>query len=463
MAVFEYRGLIVASGKATKGVRDAENAKSLRALLKREGIMLTEATEGSAAATKQGNRVDLFAIFRRVTVSDVATMTRQLATLVRAGMPLVESVTTLTEQTEKMELLRALTQVRDKLNEGIALAKALEEHPKIFPNLYVNMVAAGEASGTLEQVLERLADFLEDQARLRSKVSAALAYPILMLVMGGGLLAVMMTVVVPKVTGIFASLDRALPWYTQVLIFVSDSLSSPVTGGLITGVLFVQFGRRSIGKPTPTMPLFRGLSLVVGLLALSSPLFVTGLLLYFLGIVLGILATLGVARFQTWLETPKGQLWKGAFLLKLPLFGLLLRLVAVARFTRTLGTLLRSGVPLLKAMDIVRNVVDNARLKQVVDEASMSIREGQSLSAPLKRSGEFPSMSVHMMAVGERSGQLEEMLENIAKEYERQVDTRVQAMTSLLEPLIIMIMGGAVGFITFAILMPLIQMNDFVG
>src|SRR5580704_11484085 len=226
MAVFEYRGLIAASGKQVHGVRDADNAKVLRALLRREGVLLTSAQEETKARTASGRNIDLFAFARRVNVGDVAMMTRQLATLVTAGIPLVEAVAALTEQVEKNELKRVLTQVRDRLNEGTALAKALEPHPKIFPNLYVNMVGAGEASGTLEQVLTRLADFMEGQSKLRGKVGAALAYPALMLVIGSVLITVMMVVVVPKVTSIFESLDRALPWYTEMLIGTSHLMAS---------------------------------------------------------------------------------------------------------------------------------------------------------------------------------------------------------------------------------------------
>lgn len=465
MAVFEYQGLAAASGKKVKGVRDADNARALRAALKREGVLLTEAHEGRAHAAREAKKVDLLAMFRRVSVSDVATLTRQLATLVGAGIPLVEAVSALSEQVEKLELLRILTQVRDRLNEGMSFAKALEEHSKVFPTLYISMVAAGEASGMLETVLNRLADFLEDQARMRGKVQAALAYPVLMSIVGVGLLSVMMTVVVPKVTSIFATLDRALPWYTEALIITSNALGSPVTGGMVLTLITVQLVRRGFLTNIPgdaAKPAFRLMAAVFGVALVLALLFVEGTLLFLLGVVLGVVLGVGFAYFTAWLATPKGRLWKDSVSLKMPLFGPLLRLVAVARFTRTLGTLLSSGVALLKAMEIVKNVVDNERLKLVIDEVSSSIREGQSISVPLKRSKEFPSMAIHMISVGERSGQLEAMLENVAKEYDRQVETRVQAMTSMLEPLIIVGMGGGVGFITFAILMPLIQMNDFV-
>ncbi|HMJ52103.1 MAG TPA: type II secretion system F family protein, partial [Polyangiaceae bacterium] len=225
MAVFEFRGVVATTGKTVRGVRDAENPKVLRAALRRDGIMLTLATEEAAGKAKTSREIDLFKFFRRIGAGDVAVLTRQLATLVRAGIPLVDSIGALVDQVEKEELKRVLTVVREKLNEGTSFAKALEQHPRAFPPIFVNMVAAGEASGTLEQVLERLADFMEGQARLRAKVSAALAYPALMAIIGTLLISVLMVAVVPKVTAIFESLDRALPWYTQVLIGTSNFLA----------------------------------------------------------------------------------------------------------------------------------------------------------------------------------------------------------------------------------------------
>ena len=407
MAVFEFRGVVANTGKAVRGVRDAENAKVLRAALRRDGILLTLATEEAAAKAKTGRDIDVFKVFRRIGAADVAILTRQLATLVRAGIPLVDSIGALVDQVEKEELKRILTVVREKLNEGTSFAKALEQHPRAFPPIFVNMVAAGEASGTLEQVLERLADFMEGQARLRSKVSAALAYPVLMAIIGLLLISVLMVAVVPKVTAIFESLDRALPWYTQILIATSNFLAG----------------------------------------------------YWWLIVILG---TGGVWYFRRWKKTTGGRMKWDSICLKAPIFGRLLQMLAVARFAKTLATLLAAGVPLLKAMDIVKNVLDNALLEKVVEEATGSIREGESIADPLRRSGQFPPIVTHMIAVGEKSGQLEQMLESVADAYDAQVETNVQALTSLLEPLMIVVMGAAVGFIAFAIMMPLIQMNEFV-
>jgi general secretion pathway protein F len=460
MAVWVYTGLLVKTGKKVSGVRDADNPKLLRAVLKREGILLTEAAE-EKRGKRQGRSINLLAFFRRVSVGDVAMLTRQLATLVGAGIPLVEAVSALIEQVEKEELQKTLALIRDRLNEGTAFAKALEPHPHIFPPIYTNMVAAGEVSGTLETVLERLSDFMEKQAALRSKVGGALAYPILMLLLGTGIMSVMLTVVVPKVTGIYATLDRALPWYTALLIFVSSALSSNEMLGFMASFATLVFTRKALAPGTKRTAWT--IAAILGASALVLFLFVVASkLAYFIGIGIGIVVGLVIARLLMFIATPAGQVWKDGILLKLPLFGPVFRMLAVSRFSRTLATLLKAGVPLLKAMEIVRHVIDNAMLSKIVEEASGSIREGESISVPLKRSKQFPPIVVHMIAVGEKSGQLETMLENVSRAYDAQVETRVQAMTSLLEPLIIVFMGGGVGFIAFSILMPLIQMNDFV-
>jgi len=407
MAVYEYRGILVASGKAAKGYKDADNVKALRGALRREGILLTEATEEAERKERAKKQINLLAPFQRPSTSDIAVMTRQLATLVRAGVPLVESIGALSEQAENEQLIRILTAVRETLNEGTSFAKSLALHNKVFPPLYINMVEAGEASGTLEAVLERLADFMENQARLKGKVAGALAYPVLMAIVGSILVGFLMVAVVPKVTAIFENLGQELPWYTKLLIFVSGILGS-----------------------------------------------YWWLLL--------ILLAIGSFAFRRWKNTEQGRLKWDTFRLRVPLFGRLNLLVAVARFSRTLSTLLSSGVPLLSAMGIVKNVLENALLEQVITTAINSIREGESIAVPLKKSGEFPPMVTHMITVGERSGQLEQMLENVSRAYEADVEVRVQALTSLLEPMMIVIMGGLVGFITMAILMPLIQMNDMV-
>jgi general secretion pathway protein F len=406
MAVFVWKGLNP-KGAEVKGVRDADNLKVLRGLLKREGILLTSALEEAEAQKQSARNVDFGRYFRRVSVLDLSMMTRQFATLLKSGVPLVESMSALIDQMENELLKNALTQTRDRVNEGSSLHDALRQHDKIFPALYVNMVEAGEASGTLEVVLSRLADFLEAQNKLNNKVISALAYPGFMALMGLVTITIMMVVVVPKVTNIFADFEHALPWYTRLLIFTSE---------IFTGYWWALIG---------------------GLVG-------------------------GIYGFRRWLATKEGRARWDRFTLTVPLFGKLLMMVAVARFARTLATLLKSGVPLLRAMEITRNVLGNVELMRIVEEAGQSIREGESIAAPLKRSGKFPPIVTHMIAIGERSGQLEEMLENVAIAYDSQVETRVQTMTALLEPMMIVIMGGISGSIAFAILMPLMQINEFV-
>lgn len=406
MAVYAYRG-IDARGKSVKGVRDADSAKTLRVVLKRDGILPTEILEQSEAARKAARDIDFGRLFRRVSPLDVAIATRQLSVLLRSGVPLVESLSALIEQLEHPELKNAFTDTRNQVNEGSTLADALKAHPKIFLPLYINMVAAGEASGTLEDVLKRLAEFLDDQARLQSKVRGALAYPLVMGVVVVLILFLMMSVVVPKVTGIFENFNQTLPWYTRLLIGVSDVFSN-----------------------------------------------------YWW--LLAALAGGGIYWFQRWRATEEGRKKWDLFVLQIPIFGPLLIMVAVARFTRTLATLLASGVPVLTAMDITSNVLGNTELMRVVEEARASVREGEGIAKPLRQAGRFPPIVTHMIAVGERSGQLEEMLLHVADAYDQQIEVRIGAMTSILEPLLIVVMGAIVGSIAFAILMPLLQLNEMI-
>ena len=406
MAVYAYKG-IDARGKAVKGIRDADSAKAARAVLRRDGILATDILEQSDAARKASRDIDFGRLFRRISPMDVAIATRQLSVLLRSGVPLVEALSALIEQLDQPELKTAFTDTRNQVNEGSTLADALKAHPKIFPTLYVNMVAAGEASGTLEEVLGRLADFLDDQTRLQSKVRGALAYPIVMAVVVVLILFLMMSVVVPKVTAIFENFNQTLPWYTSLLIWVSNILSNYwwLLAALIGG---------------------------------------------------------GIYWFRRWQATEEGRKKWDLFVLEIPLFGPLLIMVAVSRFARTLATLLASGVPVLTAMDITRNVLGNTELMRVVEEARASVREGEGIAKPLRQAGRFPPIVTHMIAVGERTGQLEEMLIHVADAYDQQIEVRVGVVTSILEPLLIVVMGAVVGGIAFAILMPLLQLNEMI-
>jgi general secretion pathway protein F len=416
--VYSWKGLNTA-GKSVTGTRDADGPKALRQLLRKDGIFITEHREvlagGQQAAARPGasnvsvlnRQVDFKAMLERVQPEEVAAFTRQLATLIKAGIPLAESLGALAEQGDNKKLQRVLAEIRQKVNEGSSLADTLSAHPTIFPDLYTNMVRSGEAAGNLDTVLSRLADFLDAEHTLRSKVSGALTYPIIMVVLGTIIMGVLMVVVVPKITSIFQDMGKTLPWNTQLLIFMSDLIGS------YWWALIMVFGFS-----------------------------------YWL--------------YRRWSRKPKGKAVVDRVRLKLPLVGPLVRFVGVARFARTLATMLAAGVPVLAALEITKKVLNNTVLEKVVEEARDAIREGESIATPLKRSGQFPSLMVHMVAVGERSGQLEAMLENVATAYERDVEAKVSRLTTILSPMLIVCMALAVVFIVFSVLQPIMDMQNFV-
>ncbi len=420
MPVYAWKGLS-AAGKPASGTRESDGPKALRQALRKENVFITEVREvvggkqskhalGSSGSGAKGLRreVDFKGMFERVKPRDVAVFTRQMATLLHAGIPLAEAMGALAEQSDNKKLQMILAGIKQKVNEGGSFADAMTEHPKVFPELYTNMVRSGETAGNLDAVLVRLADFMDAQIELRQKVSSAMAYPILMTIVGSLVLGFLMTVVVPPIAGIFADSGKALPWNTQLLVFIAD-----VLGGYWWIVL-------------PVVAL----------------------------------AAWGLRR---WMRSPKGRPVMDRVKLRVWLLGRLVRFIAVARFARTLATMLASGVPVLTALEIVKRVLNNSVLEKVVEEARVAIREGESIAATLKKSGQFPSMMCHMVAVGERSGQLEAMLENVAGAYERDVSTEVAKLTSVLAPLMIVVMAVGVGFIVFSILMPIIEMGNLGG
>ncbi|KIH75835.1 general secretion pathway protein F [Geoalkalibacter ferrihydriticus] len=406
MPLFEYAGYN-AQGKKVSGVIEGSGRRSALQQLKSQGIVATDIAQQSAVVKSRRSLASLIAR-RRIPVGDLAAATRQLATLLSAGIPLDEALGTLAGQQEKPVFAKALNQTREEVVQGQALNQGLAQHPHIFSDLYVNMVKVGESSGTLDQVLQRLADFLEEQARLRSRIQAAMAYPVLMAIIGIGVLFFLMAFVVPKVTRMLDDMDRALPLPTQLLIGTSDFLSD--WWWLLLGLLIA-----------------------------------------------------ALAALRQYLKTEKGQYQFDRRKLSLPLIGKLNLLLATARFTRTLGTLLRSGVPLLAALEIVQNLMDNRVLKKVLEDTIVAVREGESLAQPLLRSGVFPKMVSQMAAVGEKSGELEEMLFKVADAYEHQVDSTINALLSLLEPLMILLMGTVVGFIVLAILLPIFEASQGIG
>lgn len=413
MPVFVYKGLD-ARGKEVKGMLDAESPKTLRATLKKDGIRIVEHREENApkssrstAAALASTEVDLKKYFERITVAEVALVTRQIATLLKSGITLIDALTAIVDQVEKEKMKRVFGAIKAAVNEGSSLAGAMSQHPTVFDTLYVSMIRAGEASGALDKVLIRLADFTEAQARLKSKVMSAMMYPAIMMGVGSLIMAILFVVVIPRITKIFTQIKAELPLQTRFLIFVADVIKDYWWLLIIVAIAIVYFFRR-------------------------------------------------------WLRSAKGRRRFDTSLLKAPIIGNIARLVAVARFSRTLATLLRAGVPVLNALDIVKDVLNNVRLAEVVAEAREAIREGESIADPLKRSKEFPPIVVHMVATGEKSGQLEEMLENVADNYDFQVDQRVERLTTLIEPIMIVGMGGGVAFVVWAILMPILSLSQHV-
>jgi len=407
MSVYEYVALDE-KGRERKGFVDATGAQAARQMLRERGIYpvdIAPAREKKESALAVATDLPLG---RNVSPADVAVFTRQLATLLGAGIPLVPSFGVLLAQTKNPILTKILAQVRSDINEGKSLTASLEAFPRVFPPFYINMVKAGEASGTLNLVLERLADFSEGQQALLSKIRSALAYPLVMGLVGTLVIFLLMTFVVPRITEIFSDMKQTLPVITLILIGVSSFLKS-----------------------------FWWLILFV--------------------------AAAGAAAFKYFISaTQSGRRFWDAVRLRAPVWGGVNRKIAIARFTRTLATLLQSGVPLLAAMDIVRNVVNNVFIGEVIAQAAKDVEEGQSLSAPLAQSGLFPPMVTEMIAVGEQTGSLEKMLNRIATTYETEAQSDVMIMTSLLEPIMILVMGLLVAFIVFSILLPIFEMNQLV-
>jgi len=407
MSVFEYVALDE-KGHQRKGFIDAPGVAAARQKLREENVYPVEINQAENRKETALSGALKINIWQRVSANDVSIFTRQLSTLLGSGMPLVPSLSILMKQAKNPLLKKSLAQIREQVNEGKSLTEGMSNFPQIFPPFYLNMVRAGEASGTINLVLERLADFSENQQTLMNKIRSALAYPLIMLFMGTAVIFLLMTFVVPKITGIFSDMHQTLPVITIILITISNFLKS-----------------------------FWWLILIL------------------------LAATIAAFKYMTTGTEAGKRLWDNAKL-KIPVWGQVNRKIAIARFSRTLATLLQSGVPLLAAMEIVRNVVNNIIIGEAISKASKDLEEGKGLSGPLTQSGIFPPLVTEMIAVGEQSGTLERMLNRIATAYETEAQTDILVMTSLLEPIMILVMGLIVGFIVFSILLPIFGMNQLV-
>jgi len=389
------------NGKLTEGTVEAPDEKAAIARLRGQRLSVTEIKAGGKTGKqgKKGGKIDN---------KDVVIFSRQLSTLVSSGVPIVQGLTILSEQAEAPNFKLVLGALRTDIEAGLSIADAMKKHPNAFTELYVAMIRAGEVGGILDTILERLSAYLEANEALKAKVKAAMMYPIVVFSAAGLITIFLVVFVIPIFKDIFAGFGAELPFITQMLINISDFMRSkilymlPIIGGTVWGV-------------------------------------------------------------KRWMKTEKGQ-WKvDEISLKLPVFGILLKKVAIAKFSRTLGTLIKSGVPILQGLETVAKTAGNKVIEAAIDNSQKSIKEGGRISDPLKKANIFPPMVIQMISVGEETGGLDNMLTKIADFYDQEVDTAVKGLTSMLEPLIMIFLGVVIGTIVIAMFMPMFSLGEMVG
>ena len=403
MPIYEYQA-IDTRGRNKKSRIDADTAREARDKLRHQNLRVTNMHRIDAVA-KGGGKAGRFRLQRKANIRDLAILTRQFSTLLASGVHLSEALNVLVEQIGDRRMEVVFRDLREKIVSGAGLADALSQHPAIFSDLYVNMVRAGEASGNLDDVLLSLANYLQKQASLRGKLAAALTYPAIMVIVGVGVVIFLMSFVVPRITEMLVKKGNVLPWATTTLMAISDVFKAYWLPGMLG----------------------------------------------FLGLII---------LFRMMAATEKGRLAYDTFLLKIPVLGGLLQRSAISRFTVTLSTLLKSGLPVLDSLNIVGKVVNNSLMSKTISEIADRIVEGADISTPLKKSKMFPPMVGYMIAVGEQSGELEEVLDRISETYEEEIDLAVQKLTAMIEPIIIVFLAVVVGFIIMAVLLPLLKFNN---
>ncbi|WP_027360121.1 type II secretion system inner membrane protein GspF [Desulforegula conservatrix] len=407
MPVYEYNAL-TGKGKTTKGIINAESLSAAKSRLKSTGLYPVSVIEAESEKKKTIERIKQVSFFSKsVKTSELAIFTRQLASLIASGFPLVSAIGALIAQLSNPFFQKKISQIKEAIEEGQSFAGSLEEHSDIFNPVYINMVKAGESSGTLDLVLDRLASIIESRHMLATKLKTAMAYPVLMCIIGTLILFLLMTYIVPNITSIFTDMNQALPWPTRLLITVSNFFRS--FWWLLIGIIAL----------TPTV-------------------------LY---------------RIR---EKPGGRKKIDGLMLKIPLIGTLIQKIGAARFARTLGSLLANGVPILTSLEIVETVVNNVLFTEAVQKASKAVEQGKSLGESLADSAILPHIAIQMITVGEQSGNLESMLERAADIFENEVESTVATITSLMEPIMILAMGIVVGFIVVAICLPIFEMNQLI-
>lgn len=403
MPAFEYTALN-SKGQEEKGILEADNARQIRQLLRDGNLTPLEVNQvaKSEGKNKQKNRRA-----GRVKAADLALLTRQLATLVQSGSPLEEALSTTAKQTEKRNIKHILSAVRSKVVEGFSLADGLKTYPSVFPDMYRATVAAGEQSGHLDAVLERMADYTESRQETQQKISTALFYPVILTILSIAIVAGLLVYIVPKIIDVFDNVGQELPVMTKMLISVSDFVRE-------------------------------------------------------YGIYIGAALVIAYIIFRQIIKIPHWRYRYHQFLLKIPLIKKMTRGLNTARFARTLSILSSSGVPILDAMSISGQVVQNLPMREAVDQAAIKVKEGMSINRALEQSGYFPPMTVYLVASGESSGKLDEMLERAAIQQERETDGMLTNFLGIFEPLLILIMGGVVLLIVLSILLPILNLNQLV-
>ena len=407
MPVFEYRAL-TPEGKGTTGVVDADTAKDARTKLRTQSYHVTEIKEVGARDTGESRIVRVPFLRRRAPAQKVSVLTRQLATLLKAGVPVADAFKAMIEQAENRRDSRMLRDLKEKVTEGLTVADAMQGHPYYFNDLYVNMIIAGESAGNLDDVLSRLADYWATQNRIRSKIFAALAYPIVLICFGALVVFVLVTFLLPRITNILEKQNIDLPLTTQILLRVT----------------------RIFGH-------------------------------YWWLFILGVIAVVVVWRLV--LRSEQGRFAYDSLIVKLPILGDLFRKAAVSRFAVTLSSLLASGVPVLESLKITRNVIGNAPMARAIDKVHEKIMGGADISGPIKQSELFPPVVGYMIAVGEQSGQLETILDEISHSYDEEVEISAQKMASLVEPFIIIALAMIVGFIVYSVVRPILDFTSMGG
>ena len=421
MPIYEYKAY-ASGGSVATGVIDADTPRAARDKLRKEKILVTELKQVKGGRKAKGGKglpsVGLSGLMEKVQslrqepsgpsgrdLEVVAGITRQLGTLLGSGIPLAEALRALVDQAETRKLETMFREIREDITQGLSLGDALGRHPRMFTDLYVNMVRAGEATGHVDQVLSRLADFMQAQRALQRKVVSALTYPLLMVGLGGAVIAVLMTVVVPKITAMLLDTGQDLPLPTKVLVAISEGFQNWWWAGLL-GIAFVSW------------------------------------------------------VIERYYKTDTGKLRIDRFMLRIPIIGEMLLKRAISRFTRTLSTLLTSGVPAVRSLEITSTVVGNQVIADATDHIRKRILEGTDIAGPLRATGVFPAVVGYMVSVGEQTGEIEQMLDRIADAYDEELEVVTERVTALLEPIMIIALAGIVGFIVYSIILPILQVSS---